>query len=58
MIHGLLASIVVTGYSIIPEGKSVFDYYLDLKSYTFLPWSERKKDSSSSSKYVSLSEVL
>ncbi len=28
----------------LPEEGSVFDYFLDLKIYQFLPWSERKAE--------------
>lgn len=43
----------------LPDEGSVFDYFLDLKIYHFLPWAERKSESrkSSNSGYVSLPEV-
>ncbi len=43
----------------IPEEGSVFDYYLDLKKYAFLPWSERHREGGTSggSGYIVLPEV-
>lgn len=44
----------------LPEEGSVFDYYLNLRQYQFLPWANRKGNSEgdiTSSGYVSLSEV-
>ena len=44
----------------LPEEGSVFDYYLNLRQYQFLPWADRKGNSGgdiSSSGYVSLPEV-
>jgi hypothetical protein len=45
----------------LPEEGSVFDYFLDLKQYHFIPWAERKADSgkkgSSDGGYVALPEV-
>ncbi len=44
----------------VPEEGSVFDYYLNLRQYKFLPWSERKGGGSkdvSASGYVSFPEV-
>ena len=46
----------------LPEEGSVFDYYLNLKQYQFIPWSQRGGDTNTrtmrSSGYVSLPEVL
>ena len=44
----------------LPEEGSVFDYYLDLRRYQFVPWAERAGASSasaSSSGYVALPEL-
>lgn len=43
----------------LPEEDSVFDYFLDLKLYQFVPWSERKLESrrKSGGGYVVLPEV-
>ena len=43
----------------LPEEDTVFDYFLDLKSYQFLPWSKRKADSQTHyvGGYVVLPEV-
>ena len=42
----------------LPEEGSVFDYFLDLNHYQFIPWSERKGASKHHSRgYVSSSEV-
>lgn len=44
----------------LPEEGSIFDYFLDLKVYHFIPWAERKAEgrrSSSNSGYVALPEV-
>ena len=44
----------------LPEEGSVFDYYLNLRQYQFLPWAVRRGGSSgevSSTGYVSLPEV-
>ena len=46
----------------LPEEGSVFDYYLNLKQYQFVPWNERGGDTATrvmkSSGYVPLPEVL
>ena len=46
----------------LPEEGSVFDYYLDMKQYQFVPWNERGRDTATravrSSGYISLTEVL
>lgn len=44
----------------LPDEGTVFDFFLDLKMYRFIPWEERKpesKRSSSSSGYIVLPEV-
>lgn len=44
----------------LPDDGSVFDYFLDLKIYHFLPWEERKSEnrkSSNHSGYIALPEV-
>ena len=42
----------------LPEDGSVFDYFLDLKLYQFIPWAERKSGTRrSSGGYVTLPEV-
>lgn len=42
----------------LPEEGSVFDYYLNLSQYKFVPWSERKRGGTvSASGYVSIPEV-
>ena len=43
----------------LPDEGSVFDYFLDLKIYHFLPWAERKSEGrkSSGSGYIALPEV-
>lgn len=42
----------------LPDEGSVFDYYLDLKTYQFLPWSTRKtKDDKKISGFVATSEL-
>lgn len=42
----------------IPEEGSVFDYYLDLKRYTFLPWSDRHQNRGpAGNSYIVLPEV-
>ncbi len=43
----------------IPEDGSVFDYYLDLKGYMFLPWSDRhrEKGKAGGGGYIALPEV-
>ena len=41
----------------LPEEGSVFDYYLDLKSYQFLPWSERRQEGRDTGGYIALPEV-
>lgn len=41
----------------LPEEGSVFDYYLDLKSYQFLPWSERRQEGRDTAGYIALPEV-
>ena len=40
----------------LPEEGSVFDYYLDLRRYEFLPWRERHQERSSGG-YITLPEV-
>ncbi len=42
----------------LPEEGLVFDYYLNLSQYKFVPWSDRKKTGSvSATGYVSIPEV-
>ena len=44
----------------LPEDGCVFDYYLDLRRYQFLPWSERKAEgggATTSGGFVSSPEV-
>ena len=41
----------------LPEEGSVFDYYLDLRSYQFLPWSERRLEGRDTAGYIALPEV-
>ncbi len=43
----------------LPEEGTVFDYYLNLKQYRFIPWTGRKaeKKQGIGSGYISLPEV-
>ena len=54
-----LASSLPTCQNMIPADGLVFDYYLDLKSYCFTPWTERKQEKTNitNKKYVSVPEV-
>ena len=56
-----LAADLPIGGNFLPTTGLVFDYFLDLKSYRFLPWIERKRTASSSSTsnnaYIHIPEV-
>lgn len=56
-----LAADLPTGHNLLPTTGVVFDYFLDLKSYRFLAWTERKRTSSTCSTnnnvYVHIPEV-
>ena len=47
------------GHEVLPSTGTVFDYYLDLKTYRFFSWSEKKREKSANatSKYISIPEV-
>ena len=47
------------GHEVLPSTGTVFDYYLDLKTYRFFSWSEKKREKSvnATSKYISIPEV-
>ena len=47
------------GHEVLPSTGTVFDYYLDLKTYRFFSWSEKKREKSTNatSKYISIPEV-
>ena len=41
----------------LPHEGSVFDFYLNLKTYKFEPWSERKNRSAKNSSYIPTPEL-
>ena len=55
-----LASNLPTCQNMFPPGGSVFDYYLDLKTYCFTPWNQKKqerKNTITDKQYITVPEV-
>ena len=53
-----VASCQPTCQNMLPEDGLVFDYYLNLKTYCFNPWTDKKQEKTSvNNHYVSVPEV-
>ncbi len=55
-----LAADLPTCQKMFPPGGHVFDYYLDLKTYCFIPWNEKKQEKRNSltdKHYITVPEV-